>query len=39
MDRLEKYQYLDLMRSETKADMFTSPTDHATAVKQATIVM
>ena len=42
MEILEKYQYLGLMRSGTKADMFTclnTPTDHATAVKQATIVV
>ena len=42
MERLEKYQYLGLMRSGTKADMFTcfnAPTDHATTVKQVTIVV
>ena len=39
MERLEKYQYLGLMRSRTKADMFTSPTCHANAVKQVTIVV
>jgi len=35
MERLEKYQYLGLMRSGTKADMLTclhAPTTHATAV-------
>ena len=39
---LEKYRYLELMQSVIKADMFTylnSPTCHATAVKQATIVV
>ena len=39
IERLEMYHNLGLMRSETKADMFTSPTDHATAVKQAIIVV
>ena len=39
MERLEKYEYLGLMRSRTKADMFTSPTCHANAVKQVTIVV
>ena len=42
MERLEKYQYLGLKRSGTKADMFTFlnvPTRHATAVKQVPIVM
>jgi len=35
MEILEKYQYLELMQSGTKADMFTS----LNAVKQATIVV
>ena len=42
MERLEKYQYLGLMRSGTKADMLTclnATTGNATAVKQATIVV
>ena len=42
MEILEKYQYLGLMRSATKADMFTclnALTGHTTAVKQATIVV
>ena len=41
MERLEKYQYLGLMWSGTKAGMFTclnTPTGHATAVKQAIVV-
>ena len=42
MERLEKYQYLGLMRSVTKADVFmclNALTGHATVVKQATIVV
>ena len=42
MEILKKIQYLGLMRSETKADMFTSlnsPTGQVTAVKQVTIVV
>jgi len=42
MERLEKYQYLGLMRSVPKADMFmclNAPTGHTTVVKQATIAV